>query len=346
MKVLVTGGAGYIGSHTIIEILNNRSWEVVSVDNYMNSTPETYDRIRSICRREFEIVEGNLADESFCERLFQQYSFDGVIHFAALKSVPESVEQPLRYISNNLNSLLNLIHMSQKYGVTHFIFSSSCSVYGNAKTLPVDENTPYGTPESPYAFTKQMGEEIINECTGSNPKINFISLRYFNPVGAHMSGLNGEIPLQTPNNLVPFITQTAAGIREELLIFGGDYSTPDGTCIRDYIHICDIAHAHVLALDYAIKKPNPGGHELINLGNGEGVSVLEVVKAFEKASNSKLNYKVVDRRPGDVEAIYSNSEKARKLLNWKPKYSLEDMMLSAWKWQLEMLQEKPNMSVE
>ena len=339
MKVLITGGAGYIGSHTIIEILNNRDWEIVSVDNYVNSDPSSYHRIRSICNRDFIQEEGDLSLDSYCEELFTKHAFDGIIHFAALKSVPESVEEPLRYINNNLNSLLNLIEQAEKHGVGQFIFSSSCSVYGNADDLPVTENTRFGKPESPYAFTKQMGEEIIENCSSGTSKLSFVSLRYFNPVGAHQSGLNGELPLQSPNNLVPFITQTAAGIQDELLIFGGDYNTGDGTCIRDYIHISDIAEAHVLALEYLQRKDSHGKHEIFNLGTGNGVSVLEAVKAFEKVNDLDLNYRIVERRKGDVEAIYANNEKAKKILGWSPKFTLDDMMESAWKWQKNLLEQ-------
>ena len=335
----MTGGAGYIGSHTIIEILNKRDWDVVSADNYINSSRDTYERISSICDRDFIIEEGDLSDESFCNELFDRHQFDGIIHFAALKSVPESVEEPLRYIVNNLNSLLNLINAAQKRGIDHFIFSSSCSVYGNAQELPVTEDTPYGKAESPYAFTKQMGEEIIDECARGETSINFISLRYFNPVGAHMSGLNGELPLQKPNNLVPFITQTAAKIQEELLIFGGDYDTDDGTCVRDYIHISDIAEAHVMALDYSMKKEAKGNHEVFNLGSGKGLSVLQLVQEFEDLNGIKLNYRIAERRKGDVEAIFADNQKARNILGWNPKYTSADMMTSAWKWQQNLMKE-------
>ena len=339
MTILITGGAGYIGSHTILEVYEKTSWKVVSADNYINSSPDTYDRIKNISGKSPKIYDIDLCDLDKTKRIFDEQKIDGVIHFAALKSVPESVNKPLHYLKNNLNSLINLLDCCETYGVAHFIFSSSCSVYGNTNQLPVDESTPLEKAESPYALTKQMGEQIINEHIRSCDRTKFISLRYFNPVGAHVSGQNGELPLQIPNNLVPYITQTAAGIREKLTIYGNDYPTRDGTCIRDYIHVSDIANAHILALDRLSSKSSAEAHEIYNLGTGKGVSVLEAVKSFEKSNNLKLNYDLGPRRQGDVAEIFADNSLARNKLNWEAVRTLEEMMQSAWLWQKELLKE-------
>lgn len=336
LKVLVTGGAGYIGSHTILEILETRNWNVVSIDNYLNSSEQTYDRIKAISGNEIKYYATDLCDFQGLNEIFKNENFDCVIHFAALKSVPESTEKPLEYYHNNINGLLNLINCCNGNKVKNFIFSSSCSVYGNTNVLPVDEDTAIGEAESPYAYTKQIGEQIINDTVNSDSKMKFISLRYFNPVGGHKTGLNGEVPLQIPNNLVPFITQTAAGIRENLIVYGGDYNTPDGTCIRDYIHVSDIANAHLLAIDRLLANRNESAHEIFNLGTGKGVSVLEIINAFESVNNLSLNYKMGDRRPGDVEKIYADNSLAREKLQWNPEFGIEEMMRSAWLWEQEM----------
>lgn len=334
MKILITGGAGYIGSHTIIEILENTNWEVISIDNYSSSSEKTYQRIEKITGKKVTYYNIDLTDLSLTEKVFEENTdIAGIIHFAAFKSVPESVENPLLYYHNNLNSLINILKCQKKYGITNLIFSSSCSVYGNLDELPVTENTSLNKPESPYAYTKQIGEKIVDDFIKINPTLKAISLRYFNPVGAHKSGLNGEVPIARPNNLVPYITQTAIGKLEQLTVFGGDYATPDGTCIRDYVHVCDIASAHVKALQKLVEDKNFEQHSIINLGTGVGVSVLEAIKAFEKVSNQKLNYKIGPRRAGDVEAIYANNTKAKELINWTPKFNIDEMMLSAWLWE-------------
>ncbi len=334
MKILITGGAGYIGSHTIIEILENTDWEVISADNYANSSEATYKRIQDITSKQFQYYNVDLKDVEATKKVFEAHpNISGIIHFAAFKTVPESVANPLTYYDNNVNSLINILSCQKEFNIPNLIFSSSCSVYGNVNELPVTEETLMEKAESPYAYTKQIGERIVDDFIMANNNYKAISLRYFNPVGAHQSGLNGELPLTTPNNLVPYITQTAIGKLQQLTIFGGDYPTADGTCIRDYIHVSDIASAHLLALQKLIKDKDFQNHSIINLGTGKGVSVLEVVKAFEKVSGKKLNYVIGKRREGDVQAIYANNQKAQQLLDWKPIYNIEDMMLSAWKWE-------------
>jgi UDP-glucose 4-epimerase len=333
-KIIVTGGAGYIGSHTIIEIIQNTNWEVISIDNYSNSSENTYDRISSITGTSVKNYNIDIRNLSDLENVFKENSnIIGIIHFAAFKAVGESVENPLMYYDNNLNSLSNILRCQKKFNIPNLIFSSSCSVYGNVKELPVTENTSLSKAESPYAYTKQIGEVMVDDFIKTNEKLKAISLRYFNPVGAHISGLNGELSNTKPNNLVPFITQTAIGKLESLTVFGNDYLTNDGTCVRDYIHVSDIASAHILALQHLINNRHTKRHEIINLGTGVGVSVLEAIHAFEKVAGIQLNYQIGPRREGDVAAIYANNEKAKKLLNWTPKLNLDDMMLSAWKWE-------------
>jgi UDP-glucose 4-epimerase len=331
--IIVTGGAGYIGSHTIVELLNNSNYDVISVDNYSNSSSATYDRIRKITKRHFRTLDIDLCDEELVFTEFRKIeNIAGIIHFAAFKSVPDSVADPVKYYHNNNASLLNLLKFCKQKQIHNFIFSSSCSVYGNAKTLPVTEETPLARAESPYGHTKQMGEEILEFFCASVPSFKTVVLRYFNPVGAHMSGLIGEYPIGKPNNLVPIITQTAAG-KNSLTVFGNKFDTKDGYCVRDYIHVTDIADAHIKALDYLIQKRNKKQLSLYNLGTGEGVSVMEVIRSFEKVSGQKLSYQVGDPRPGDVVAVYANNTLAKKELGWKPQFGLDDMMLSAWKWQ-------------
>jgi UDP-glucose 4-epimerase len=330
-SILVTGGAGYIGSHTIVELLNSLPYQIISIDNLSNSSATSYDRIQKIAGKEFKTFKADLCNLPEVERVLSPFRIKGIIHFAALKSVPDSVADPLLYYHNNIESLVNVLKFAAKHEVSDFIFSSSCSVYGNADELPVTEETPLKKSESPYASTKQMGEEIINFfCnTGS---VNTVILRYFNPVGAHPSGQLGELPINKPNNLVPVITQTAVG-RNSLTVFGNDYNTRDGSCVRDYVHVCDIARAHVQALEYLQKKKNKERVSLFNLGTGNGVTVLEAIRSFEKVSGKKLNYSIGARRAGDVEAIYANNDLAKQELGWLPEYDLDDMMLSAWKWQ-------------
>ncbi|HET6990005.1 MAG TPA: UDP-glucose 4-epimerase GalE [Bacteroidia bacterium] len=333
--ILVTGGAGYIGSHTLLALTEMTGHRIISADNYSNSTAETYNRIKSITGKNIEHVEADLSDKKQVEDLFRKFpGINGVIHFAAYKSVPESVSNPLMYYRNNLNSLINLLETGSENKVRNFIFSSSCSVYGNIATLPVNEKTPVGKVESPYAYTKVVGEKILEDAIASFKGIKGIALRYFNPVGAHETGKLGELPNQRPNNLVPVITQTAIGKIPKMQVFGNDYPTRDGTCVRDYIHVCDIAEAHVKALNLLINNDKQQNFDLFNLGSGEGVTVLEAIGAFEKISGQKLNYEIIGRRAGDVEAIYSDSSKAEKILGWKAKRSLDEMMSTAWKWEL------------
>lgn len=333
--ILITGGAGYIGSHTIVSLIEKMQCRIISADNYSNSSAATYARIETISGRKIEFIEADLSKAEEVENVFAAYpEIEGVIHFAAYKSVPESVQKPLLYYRNNINSLINVLEAGSRYGVKHFIFSSSCSVYGNIASLPVNEETPAGKLESPYAFTKASGEKILEDFLLSNAKMKGISLRYFNPVGAHASGKLGELPNQRPNNLVPVITQTAIGKISSMQVFGGDYDTRDGTCIRDYVHVSDIAEAHVKALEYLMQNTSAPVYDVLNLGSGQGVTVLEAISSFEKISGKKLNYEIAPRRAGDVAAIYSDSSKAVKLLNWETHRSLDEMMSSAWKWEL------------
>lgn len=339
-SIIVTGGAGYIGSHTIIELLQQTSYNIISIDNYSNSTQETYKRIEQITGKSIQHFDIDICDMQTLQAVMASLDNPvGIIHFAAFKSVPESVSQPLEYYHNNITSLLNMLKICKEYNITNFIFSSSCSVYGNVDKLPVTESTLFAPAESPYAHTKQIGEEIVANFVKSTDGHKAVLLRYFNPVGAHISGLNGELPRNRPNNLVPFITQTAAGIFPKLTVFGGDYDTRDGSCIRDYIHVSDIADAHVKAMNYLIEHRNKERASIFNLGTGNGVSVLEAIKSFEKVTGLKLNYEIGPRRAGDVISIYANNDLAREELNWQPKYNLDDMMSSAWKWQKHLSQQ-------
>jgi UDP-glucose 4-epimerase len=339
-KILVTGGCGYIGSHTLIEILLQTNFEVISIDNLLNSSANTLERVKQITGKMVKNYFIDLCNLPKLEEVFQENpDLVGIIHFAALKSVPESMQKPIFYYENNLNSLLNVLKCCEKYSVNHFIFSSSCSVYGNVSKLPVNELTPLSIAESPYAYTKQVGETILKDVTKVTP-IKGIALRYFNPVGAHKTGLNGENPTNRPSNLVPVITQTAAGIIKEMSVFGYDYDTRDGSCVRDYIHVTDIAEAHLKALYYLMEGKNEANYEVINLGTGNGITVLEAIHAFEKVSGVKLNYKMVERREGDVVAIYSDTTMSEKKLGWKTKTGIEEMMDSAWKWQQLLMKER------
>lgn len=332
-KILVTGGCGYIGSHTIIDLIEH-GFDVVSVDNLHNADESALDGIEKITGKRVKNYVIDLVDLDATKQIFQENpDVQGIIHFAALKSVGESVEQPLLYFRNNLNGLLNLLDCMTQFNVPNIIFSSSCSVYGNVEKLPVTEDTPWQEAESPYARTKQMGEHIIRDVLRGTPALQSIILRYFNPAGAHPSALIGESPRNVANNLVPVITETAIGKRAETVVFGNDYDTRDGSCIRDYIHIMDLAHAHTLALQYLLKKSNEMQIEVFNLGIGEGVSVLEAIHAFEKSTGEKLNYRIGPRRPGDVVAIYANYNRAAQRLGWQPKYDIEAIMQSAWNWE-------------
>ncbi|MEO6329532.1 MAG: UDP-glucose 4-epimerase GalE [Ginsengibacter sp.] len=338
-KILVTGGCGYIGSHTIVDLIQN-DFEAISVDNLSRSTPVLLTGIERITGKRVKNYKVDLRnyDETFA--IFHENpDIEGIIHFAAYKAVGESVEQPLLYFENNLFSLINILKCVKEFSVPHFIFSSSCTVYGNPDEVPVTETTPFKPAESPYGYTKQVGEQIINEATKAIP-VQSILLRYFNPVGAHRSIEIGEIPIGKPANLVPAITQTAIGKLPAMQVYGDDYPTRDGSCIRDYIHVSDIAHAHTLALQYLMNDKNKLPCEVFNLGTGNGVSVLEAIKTFEKVTGVKLNYNIGPRRPGDVVAVYANNELAKSSLGWDLKYSLEDMMETAWKWELKLKQDE------
>lgn len=330
-NILVTGGLGYIGSHTVVS-LQESGYDVVIIDDLSNSELFVLDRISEITGTKPVLHQMDLKDEKLVKKFFSENKIDGVIHFAAHKAVGESVEKPLMYFRNNLLSLINLLEAMKENEVDNFIFSSSCTVYGQADKMPIDENAPIKKAESPYAKTKQMGEEILEDYVTAFHK-NVISLRYFNPVGAHPSSLIGELPKGVPNNLIPFVTQVAAGIREELSVFGNDYPTRDGTAIRDYIYVCDLANAHVKALNRLIEKKNHKNLEIFNLGTGIGSTVLEVIDAFEKANDLKLKYKVVGRRAGDVIEAFADNTKAENELNWKADTPLEVSMKTAWNWQ-------------
>jgi UDP-glucose 4-epimerase len=336
MKILVTGGVGYIGSHTTVELIN-KGYDVVIVDNLSNSRIEVLDNIEKITGKrpvfeEFDLVDKDKTADFFC----RHSDLNGIIHFAAYKAVGESVANPLMYYRNNLESLINILKNMKKHKIPNLVFSSSCTVYGQPEQLPVKETSPIQPAWSPYGNTKQISEDIIKDTITSDEHINAIALRYFNPIGAHETALIGELPLGVPNNLVPFITQTAIGIREQLSVFGEDYNTPDGTAIRDYIHVVDLAKAHVVAVDRMINGIGKKRFEIFNLGTGNGFSVLEVIKSFEKTSGQNLNYKIVDRRPGDVEQVWADTTFANEELGWKAEKSLDEMTLSAWNWELAL----------
>jgi UDP-glucose 4-epimerase len=336
--ILVTGGTGFIGSHTTVE-LQQAGYDVVVVDNLSNSKESVLDGIEQITgiRPAFEKVD--LKDFDATEQVFKKYpKIDGIIHFAASKAVGESVQKPLMYYRNNVVSLLNLLELMPKYDVKGIIFSSSCTVYGQPTPdhLPVTESTPIQKATSPYGNTKQINEEIIQDAIHSGAPYKAILLRYFNPIGAHPSVLIGELPNGVPMNLIPFVTQTAAGIREKLSVFGDDYDTPDGSCIRDYIYVVDLAKAHVKAMERVLDIPESDSVEVFNIGTGNGVSTLQVVKTFEKVTGVKLNYSIAGRREGDIEKIWANTDKANNVLGWKAETSLEDTLLSAWNWQKKL----------
>lgn len=332
-KILVTGGLGFIGSHTVVE-LQNEGYNVVIIDDLSNSSIEVLEGITAISGKKPLFEKLDLKEKASVEAFFaKHHDVKGVIHFAASKAVGESVKEPLMYYENNISTLVYILKELKKLPEASFIFSSSCTVYGQADELPITENAPVKQAESPYGNTKQIGEEIISDTCKVTPSLKAIALRYFNPVGAHESTKIGELPIGVPQNLVPFITQTAIGLREQLSVFGDDYPTPDGTCIRDYIHVVDLAKAHVVALERLLKNKNKANYETFNLGTGTGSSVLEVVKSFEKVSGEKLNYKIVDRREGDIISAYADTTKANDELGWKTKLSLDDAMRSAWKWE-------------
>ena len=330
-NILVTGGLGYIGSHTVVE-LQTEGFDVIIIDNLSNSSLEVLDRITSITNKKPVFFNIDLKNKNAVQDFFQNNIIDGVIHFAASKAVGESVQIPLDYYENNIGSLVYLLQELKAKKINNFIFSSSCTVYGQADELPITEKAPIKPAESPYGNTKKMGEEIIKDATKVSD-LNAIALRYFNPIGAHKSAEIGELPIGVPQNLIPYVTQTAAGIREQLSVFGDDYPTKDGTAIRDYIHVVDLAKAHIVALKRLLKNNNKSNFEIFNLGTGTGNSVLEVIKSFEKVSGQKLNYKIAPRREGDITSAYADTSFANTELNWKAELTLDDALLSAWKWQ-------------
>ncbi len=335
-RVILTGGLGFIGSHTAVE-LSKKGFETIIIDNLDNSDAKVLDAVRELCDQEVYFEETDLKDKSATEMIFEKYdNICGIIHFAAHKAVGESMTQPLKYFDNNFNSLINILSAQLKFDIPNLIFSSSCTVYGETEILPVTEETPFGYTFSPYGYTKQVGECMLDHFTHANKNCNVISLRYFNPIGAHPSAKIGELPSGKPENLMPFITQTVAGIRDELSVFGGDYDTRDGTAIRDYIYVVDLAEAHVISLQRLLDKINEHRHERFNIGSGNGYTVLEVIQSFERSTGLKVNYKIVDRRPGDTEAIYADTQRSRNVLNWQPKHDIDDMTRTAWEWEKKL----------
>jgi UDP-glucose 4-epimerase len=335
-QILVTGGTGFIGSHTVVE-LQNSGFEVVIIDNLSNSKVEVLDQIRKITgvRPKFELFD--LTDKQKVKDFFQKYSdIEAIIHFAASKAVGESVVNPLMYYNNNLNSLMNIMEAMIEFNVSNLVFSSSCTVYGQPDKLPVTEQTLRKEAESPYGNTKTICEDIIRDTLAAYSGLKGIALRYFNPIGAHKSAEIGELPLGVPNNLIPYLTQTVAGIRPELSVFGDDYDTPDGSAIRDYIHVVDLAKAHVVAIERLLNNKNKKNYEYFNVGTGNGVSVLEIINSFERATDEKVPHKIVARRAGDIEKIYADTSFANEELGWKAESTLDETLLSAWKWQLKI----------
>ena len=331
-KIVVTGGLGFIGSHTVVE-LQNEGYEVIIIDNLSNSSIDVLDKIISITGKHPKFENIDLKNQSAIQQFFNSHkNIDGIIHFAASKAVGESVEKPLKYYHNNISSLIYLLEEMNTNNISNFIFSSSCTVYGQADTMPITEKAPFKPAESPYGNTKKIGEEIINDTTKATA-LKAIALRYFNPIGAHKSAKIGELPIGIPQNLIPYVTQTAAGIRKELSVFGGDYPTPDGTAVRDYIHVVDLAKAHIVALKRLIENKNKTHFEVFNIGTGKGSSVLDVIKTFEKVTHKPLNYKIVNRREGDIVEAYADTSLANKELGWKAELNLEDALATAWKWQ-------------
>lgn len=332
-QILVTGGIGYIGSHTVVE-LQNAGYEVIIVDDLSNSNIEVLENIAQITGKKPAFEQFDLADAAKTDDFFSRNkNIAAIIHFAASKAVGESVQIPLHYYRNNLVSLMNLLDCQLKYGVANIVFSSSCTVYGQPDKLPVTEKTPRKDAESPYGNTKRVNEDILSDTINANPQLKGIALRYFNPIGAHPTALIGELPLGVPANLVPFITQTAAGLRDELKVFGDDYDTSDGSAIRDYINVVDLAKAHVIAIERLLNGKNKTGYEVFNLGTGTGTSVLEIINAFEKVTGVKLNYKIVPRRAGDIEKIWAETTYANEELGWTAVEGLEETLLSAWNWE-------------
>jgi UDP-glucose 4-epimerase len=332
-KVLITGGTGFIGSHTIVDLINN-GYEVISADNYVNSEPSVLKSIKAITGVAPKHYKVDLADKKAARRIFVEHpDIDAIVHFAARKHVNESVQIPLTYYKNNLGSQINILELMDEFGIRNLIFSSSCSVYGQSNELPVTETTTLQATQCPYARTKAMGEEILRDVCHVNKKLNVSCLRYFNPAGAHPSAKMGESPINAASNLVPVITETAIGKRKQMIVYGTDYDTRDGSAVRDYIHVMDLAHAHTKAVQYLLAQKNKSNFEIFNFGIGQGVSVLEAVTAFEKVTGLKLNYKLGPRREGDVAAIYTDCSKAKKQLGWVSQYGIEEIMDTAWKWE-------------
>jgi UDP-glucose 4-epimerase len=336
-KILLTGGAGYIASHTAVEFIQ-QGYEVVLIDDFSKSDRTLLNGLEKITNTKIRFFEGDCRDEKFLDELFDREKITSVIHFAAYKSVNESVREPLLYYDNNLGSITTLLKSMKKFDVHEFIFSSSCTVYGQPDVIQVDESAPFKKAESPYGATKQMCERVLEDVTLANKNLKVISLRYFNPVGAHPSALIGEVPLGVPNNLVPYVTQTAIGLRQKLTVFGSDYNTPDGSCIRDFIHVVDLAQAHVMAAEKISQMPT--NNEAFNLGTGDGVTVLELVRKFIEITGVKLNFEVGPRREGDIEKVYANPAKAKKLLGWQTKLSLEESLRDAWRWEQHLAANK------
>lgn len=337
MKILVTGGTGFIGSHTVVE-LQSAGFEPVIIDNLYNSDRKVLDGLKVITGTDIPFYEIDSTDEHAVRALFRKEKFDGVIHFAAYKAVGESVEEPLKYYENNLGSLLVLLKVMKEFEVHNFVFSSSCTVYGQPDSPAVTEETPRKPATSPYGNTKAMCEDIIRDYVASKPELKAISLRYFNPVGAHPSAEIGELPSGVPSNLVPFLTQTAAGLRGALMVFGDDYDTPDGTCIRDFIHVVDLAKAHVKAIELLNQKTEDNFYDVFNVGTGQGNTVLELIKTFEDVTGVKLNYSLAPRRKGDVEKIWAQSDKVNNVMKWTAEKTLADSLIDAWRWQQKITQ--------
>ncbi len=333
-KILITGGAGYIGSHTAVALIQ-AGFEPIIIDDFSNSNKAVLSGLNKITGIEVRCYEGDCNEKELMTRIFSENNISGVIHFAAYKAVGESTALPLKYYKNNIGSLLVLLETMKEFGVNDLVFSSSCTVYGQPDELPVRESTPRKDAESPYGNTKRIGEDILVDYVNSKAPVRIIALRYFNPIGAHASGIIGELPIGVPANLVPFVTQTGAGIREKITVFGNDYDTPDGTCIRDYIHVMDLADAHVKSLAYLQDKPE-NFYDLFNVGTGNGNSVMEVIKAFEKVSGKSLNYEIGPRRPGDIEKVWADTTKINQDLNWYPQYNLEEALRDSWNWQMSL----------
>ncbi len=339
-KILVTGGSGYIGSHTLVDLIEH-GFEVISADNNSRSTIGMLEGVEKITGVKVKNYNVDLCNFDETRAIFEENNnIEGIIHFAAYKAVGESVEKPLLYFHNNMGSLVNILRCIEEFKIPNFVFSSSCTVYGNPDAIPVTEDTPRKNAESPYGLTKQMGEQMIEAFAASNATTNSVLLRYFNPAGAHASALIGELPIDRPQNLTPVITQTAIGKIPQLTVFGNDYPTRDGSCIRDLIHVCDLAHAHTLSIRFLLNKKNKTNCEVFNLGSGDGITVLESIRAFEESTGVPLNYTIGERRPGDVVAIYANNDKARTALGWVPQFGLKDIMTSAWKWE-QYIQNQP-----